>query len=492
MNESRQKNITRIIQSLIILLPGLVFVWLINIDLVPAGVFETTRAVNERSPYIDQVLPDARVEAPQQLSNAEWSQKIIGDPAFFFVHPQRFFDQVETEIRFKNSNLPIVELGILADATTGAYALEPLQNLLIDNSKWSRLVSDDIILLQRNPKFETVEDFLRQPPARSEIATYHYGLTEPYRLSGYTPTSIQTVLNVSLRGSHEFYTYIKNEDLNFVFAFMDMNRLVGEDTVTLIAIDETGKSVAEIRAQDDGNTLNDSKALGLRQLTLKATALPEGVYKIQMKASEDIFFRSIATTQQKITFLNQIWLADQVGFSEQNRTTDFVTEGKNLKLATRHASGAQTITIGRGSVAILEPYIEYEYAPPEAGLVKVNVPKSEDLLISSDGHLAFSQAQYFNPDPVRLTAESDLDRLNVNYLIAKYIPPVQDGEWLLARVKFATSNVSFEDKTWKFVLSLPTITQPDRQFFLNSVTMKFTRPKTTWNEVWGKFKEYVF
>lgn len=486
------KNVVYLLQGLIILIPCGLFFWLANIAIVPGGVFEAERAVNETSPYLDRLLPDARVETPFQEADGDWVQKIIGDPAFFFVHPQRSFDSVTAEFRFKNINVPIIEVGVLADATTGAYQLEPLQNLIIDNSTWNKISIDGKVLLQREKKYSSLETFLAAPPARSEIATYHYTLAEPYRLSDYAPSSEIKTTEVSLRGSHEFYTYIKNETLNFSFSFSDVNRQVGEDWVDVVVTNEAGQPVAEERAYDDDNTSNDAAASSPQILKISATNLPEGVYKIQMKATEDIFFRAVSTTQQKMTFLNQIWLADTVGYRDNSPTVNFWTEGKNLKFSTRHATGTQTVTVGRGTVAITEPYVEYAYAPPESGVIMAHVPTAEDLLVRADGHFAFSASQYFNPDPVRLTAETDLDRAGVNYIVAEYTSPESDGEWTVAHADFSTVNVPFTDQTWKFVISAPTVDQPDRKFLVNSIKMKFIRPATTFNELVKKIFTYVF
>ncbi|MFA6131742.1 MAG: hypothetical protein WC702_01575 [Patescibacteria group bacterium] len=486
------KIFARIIQVVIILIPCGLFFWLFNIAVVPSGVFVTSRNVNESSPYLDRLLPDARVEETFQESDGNWVQKIIGDPVFFFVHPQRSFDSIVVEYRFKNKNTPIVEAGLLADATTGAYQLEPLQNLIIDNSLWNKISIDDTILLQRQKNYETLASFLANPPALSEIAIYHYDLARPYRLSDYVPSFELKSTNVSLRGSHEFYTYIKNETLNFKFSFSDTNRQVGEDWVDIVVTNEAGQPVAEERAYDDGNTTNNSSASSLQTLIVSVPNLSEGVYKVQMKATEDIFFRAISTSQQKMTFLNQIWLADTVGYLATAPTVNFWTEGKNLKLSTRHATGAQTVSVGRGTVAITQPYLEYSYAPPETGVVAGRVPAAEDLLIRADGHFAFSYSQFFNPDPLHLTAETDLDRAGVNYIIADYTPPERAGEWLVATATFPTANVPFVDQTWKLAISAPTVNQSDRELLLNSIKIKFVRQPTTFSELVKKVFDYVF
>jgi len=486
------KFFVRLIQLIIILVPCGLFFWLANIAIVPSGIFVVTKDVNQTSPYLDRLLPDARVEGVFQESDGDWVQKIVGDPVFYFVHPQRSFDSINVEYRFKNKNTPIVEAGILADATTGAYQLEPLQNLIIDNSIWNKISADGTVLLQRQKKYETIDSFLNNPPALSEIATYHYDLSEPYRLSGYSPLSDLKTTSVSLRGSHEFYTYIKNETLNFSFVFSDMNRQVGEDWADIVVINENGQPVAEERAYDDDNTTNDALHSAVQTLKISVANLPEGVYKVQMKATEDIFFRSITTAQQKMTFLNQIWLADTVGYLEPGPAVSFWTEGKNLKFSTRHATGAQTVSVGRGTVAITEPYLEYSYAPPESGVVTVNIPSAEDLFVRADSYFAFSYSQYFNPDPVRLTAEIDLDRAGVNYIIAEYTSPERDGEWLIGRASFSAANVSFIDQTWKLAISAPTVNWPGRELLVNSIKLEFVRPPTSFVELFKKIFDYVF
>lgn len=486
MSGKKQKIIVRFIQGLIILIPCGLFFWLSIIAIVPSGVFVVERTVNERSPYLDRLLPDARVETPYQEADGDWIQKIVGDPVFFFVHPQRSFDSVKTEVRFKNTNVPIIEFGVLADKTTGAYTLEPLQNLIIDNSDWFRLEKDDIVLLQRNKKFASFDAFLAAPPKRAEIASYHYDWAAPYRLNDYQPSNevVSTVIN--LRGTHEFYTYIKNETLSFQFGLIDLNCQIGEDVVNLVVVNEVGQVVVEESLADDSNANGNCFSSGLRTMGITAADLPEGVYKIQMKAGRDIVFKFIFTNQQKITFLNQLWLAEG-GESGAN----FLTEGKNLKFVTRLAAGTQTLNVGGETVEIAAPFVEYQHAPTAAGLVAVTAPRANDLLVRANGHFAFLPSQYFNPDLFRLTAETDLDRLGINYIIAEYAPPRQDGEWLAATAILDTSNVSFDEKTWKFVISAPTAGQDDRDIFVNSIKTTFKGTPLTFGDILNKLFSYV-
>jgi len=488
VSEHLQNFSLKFVQLVIIATPIFIFFYLLNINFVPNGVFEISKTVNERSPYVNDLAPGDRVELPTQEPDGTWSQKIIDDPAFFFVHPQRFFNKGELEIRFKNTNVPFVELGVLADTTTGAYTLEPIQNLIIDNSNWLKIISDGQILLQRQQKFVSIEDFLENLPNRSEIATYHFDLNEPYRLPDYV--SSPTVVNqeIALRGSHEFYTYIKNEILNYEFVFVDENFRVGDDEVSLVVVDENSTVIGEIQVADSDEVFSVLTA------KIEIPNLPEGVYKIQMKASDDIVFRSVATSQQKMTFLNHLWISQA-----NNRVANFetpaaaITNGTILRFSTHLAKAAQTVLVnGQDSVVVSEPFFEYQYYSSEIGPFEVSASNSKDLLINTDGYLALHEWQYFNPDPVRLTAQTDLDRLGINYLVANYTPPTIDGEWLIGRAKFDLTNAAFDLNTWKFVFSLPTVDEPDREFLLNSIDTKLYRDKTSFVDFLRKIKQYVF
>ena len=289
--------ITRIIQLIIILIPLVIFVWLATQWFVPSGVFFVEHVVGEGSPFVDELGPSQRVG-----DAVDGKQAIISDPAFFFVHPHTDFEAVQLEVWFQNEELPIVELGALSGLDPDVYTLLPLHNLIIDESNWSRIEQDGLLLLQKEKVYDSIAEFFADPPSRNSVATYRTDYNVPYRISGYASTDRQQSIDVSLRGHHEFKTYIKDETLRFNFEYMDMNRDEGEDVVRITVFNEQGQPVAEARASDDGNSSDDARNSGLEYLELTAGGLAEGVYKVVMSTTRDIFFRSIKTPQQKIVF----------------------------------------------------------------------------------------------------------------------------------------------------------------------------------------------
>ncbi|MFC1788011.1 hypothetical protein ACFLZY_02220, partial [Patescibacteria group bacterium] len=411
--------ITRIIQIIIIALPSVLFGWLLVQEIVPSGVFVVNHSVEQPSPFIDQILPEQRVLGLQQDQDGDWVKTIIGDPAFFFVHPHRHFDQITTEVWFKNSGVPIVELGGLSQIEGQVYDLKPLQNLIIDQSDWFYLEDQGLTLLQRHKKYSSIKDFLEKQPDRGQIATYNYSLDQPYFLNGYQPGLELTTTNVSLRGFHVFKTYIKDEKLSFDFEYMDMNRTEGQDPITVLVFSEAGELVASQIATDDGNISNNAQPSTLQNLSISATNLSEGVYKIELKTTSDIFFRSFTTPQSKIVFMDNVRLADEVGYKENPRPVSFWTESKQLAFQTRHVEGVQMINIGTSGLDLKEPYQRFAYQIEEPGITGVLVPKG-DVEVFSSGHIAFAKNQFFNPDPVRLRYNTDLDQMEVDYIIADY------------------------------------------------------------------------
>jgi hypothetical protein len=459
--------LTRVAQLIIILAPIVIFGWLATQWFVPSGVFFVEHVVGEHSPFIDELGPSQRVS-----NIVDGEQSIIADPAFFFVHPHRDFEAVQLEIWFQNEDLPIVEIGALSGLDPDAYTLLPLHNLLIDESDWSRIEQDGLLLLQREKTYGSIADFFADPPSRDKVATYRTGYDVPYRISGYGPTDRWQTIAVSLRGHHEFKTYIKDENLQFNFEYMDMNRDEGEDVVRITVFNEQGQPVAEARAGDDGDSSDDARPSGLESLELTAGGLAEGVYKVVMSTTRDVFFRTIKTPQQKIVFLNTVFIGDEVGFSEPPRGAKIWTTTKWMRGQTRHAEGIQTLTGSSASVEIDGPYEWYPLELTGTGVESVEIPFG-DIEIVTEGKIAFSASQFFDPDPAPLSAYATFDQMEVDYVLAKYVSPRQEGDWLVADVGFLVDQIVSDEGTWKFSFSTPGILDLGAQMIVHKTNLWF-------------------
>ncbi|MBI4435386.1 hypothetical protein HY630_01835 [Candidatus Uhrbacteria bacterium] len=469
--------LTRIVQLLLLATPLVVMGWLLNrwFVLYPLGVFLVEHEVGDASPFIDELKPETRVSDVYEDEQGGGVQAITADPAFFFLHPHRkdFFDQVVFEVWFQNKSLPIVELGGLARVNPETYTLFPLHNRLIDESSWKRIDEDGLVLLQREDRYDSLADFFADPPSRDEVAVYRTNFDVPYRIEAYQPTAAVQTIDASLRGHHEFKTYIKNETLSFTFRYMDMNRDDGEDVVQVTVFNEQGQPVSEARAGDDGNTSDDAVVdHGLKELQLTAYSLPEGVYKVVMNTTRDVFFRSIQTSQQKMVFLNTLFIGDEVGYREPSEGATFYTESKRLRFQTRHAEGVQTVTAGTQTLDIAQPYEWYTLTLADEGLERMTLPTG-DVEIVTEGKFSFSPSQYFNPDPVSLNAYTTIEQLGVDYVLAEYQSPRKEGGWLVATVPFVAWDLYEEDQTWKFSFSAPLIEELGAELLVHRIDTRF-------------------
>jgi len=481
----------RIIQRLIILAPFVLGAWLVWQEFVPSGTFVVEKNVGVSSPFLDELLPGSRVSSPEKDAQGDMAQTLTGDPVYFFAHPHRSFDTVTAEIWFKNTMVPMVEFGGFASSENEAFDLYPLQNLLLDQSSWTRIQEGNHLLLQRDPTYPSIEDFFASPPPVEKVATYHEDWSVPYHPVSYTPSSLYQATAISFRGHHTIKTYVKNETLSFSFSYMDMNREEGSDPLQILVFNSLGQVVAEARQGDDG--VSDATAFpsSLQTIMIEAADLPEDVYKIELNVGRDIFFRSVTTPQQKWVFVRSLFLADEVGYRETALGVQLITNGKQFSFETRHAEGVQEIQVGGQTVSITTPFETVTQKIVQPGLVVLSVPLG-DMDIQSDGYIAMSAQTFFQPDPVPLTAQIDLETSGVDYVLAEYVSPRQEGNWWVAKVTFDASILAKEQGAWKFAFSLPGINEQEGSMEVGKIKMTWMRPSLTWASFWEAVRSYVF
>lgn len=471
----------RSIQLIFVAIPIVLFGWLATQWMVPSGVFFVSHEVGDSSAFIDSLKPNQRV-LPVESMNGESRQAIVDDPVFFFLHPHRSFEQIDLEVWFQNDQLPLIEIGGLTSTQPERYTLKPLHNNVIDQSDWHRIDAAGMVLLQREQKYENLEDFYTNPPARERVATYRAELSTPYRMSGYAPKSVAQTIEASLRGHHEFKTYIKDENLRFTFEYQDMNRDEGPDAFQALVFNEEGLPVAEARAADDGNDSDDQQATGLERAELNVGGLDEGVYKVVINTTRDVFIRKIHTTQQKLVFLNTIYIGDEVGYREDPQGATLWTGTEYASMQTRHAGGVQEVQVDGDVLSISEPYEWYE-TELGAGVSSIALPAG-DVEVVLEGKIALNKNQYFNPDPVNITAYSSLEDLGVDYVLAQYRSPREEGDWLVATVSFSSEELfAEEDGTWKISFSTPRIEDIEAEVFIHQINTWFYRELGDWEDL---------
>jgi len=252
-----------VIRVFLWLVLAVILSWFAYFKIVPSGKISYVYNFSKLSFFIGKLSPAERVIANQG------SAEVRGDPVYFSLRPPRRFEQASVTIKFKNTtDFPVVELGLLNDKIAWGYDLKPLENKIIDQLSlvWPAVNSQNgIRLIEREKKYDTVEEFLSNLPASNEIALYDYSLKNNFLLDKYQPAKEKQLVNYSFRGAYQFYTYIKNEELDYVFEFTDLNANRDNDPVDIKVYSADGLIRTEHIADDlaeHGAALALSERLG--------------------------------------------------------------------------------------------------------------------------------------------------------------------------------------------------------------------------------------
>ena len=389
------------------------------------------------------------------------SNVVIGDPAYFSLFVPRRFEKARLTVEFKNqTDRPIIEAGVLVDKRVWNYDLKPLQNKAVDSlfDSWSALLEDDLALFQRQKEYDSIGDFLKNPPAAERVAAYNYDLRQDFTLPGYSPASTTRNICRPIGGAYQFYTYIKDEELSFDFSFRDLNKNSDPDPIDVFVYYEDQELYSE-SLDDDGGQGGEDKSFKLR-----LSQLPEGVYKIGVRANSDIVTRSISTPQSKMAFINKVSLADA---PEISCGRNLFTGSRQLQFMTALADRLGRVKIHQVSgdafseiVDIVETYKQYETGQVLPPFSEVIMP-SDGIVVSGDGLFSFSAEEYFDPRLKKAGEGFDPDEQGVDFVIARYAPPTKDGDWSVASADFDLTNVYKEDGKHSFLISIPGLRAED-------------------------------
>ncbi len=424
---------------------GVVF-FLLWQGVVPLGEITYSSDLKDGNDFIGKLDPDTRIE--------DGGRRIIGDPVYFSLRTPRSFQSVELEILYRNEDFPLLEAGMLIDGDRWRYQTQPLENRIIDEllEDWHVLKENGLLLLQKQQGFQSKDDFLNNLPDFSEIAVYNYNLDREFILPDYKATSSSQTIDLDFRGSYEFYTYIKEEDLEFEFQVQDKNENEGPSPININLFFQ-GKLIDNEYLPDDGVVEAIGEKTPPRRVSLKTEDLPEGVYKIELKANDDIITRQISTSQQKLSFANQVRLA------EEARSHEFYVTGRELSAQVSNPAYRQALVLDSEELPLTQAYKRF--------ITKLDChpcfldTESGGLILSSDGVFSLSQEALIDPSINRVDANLDVEREGIEYILAEYTPPEKKGDYRLARARFDLSSAYKEDGEYGLMLSVPGLRAED-------------------------------
>jgi hypothetical protein len=489
----------RIIWAGTLLVAVFVLVWL---AIIPFGKATYSTNFHGFNDFIGPLTPKDRV-----VVGDDKIPEIIGDPAYFSLRTSRTFNQAKLTVKFQaDPSLPIIEAGVSKDGRTWQYDLQPLYNFKIEElmKNWNVLSEletlpvsrgashpsqggDKLILLQRNKVFGSIDEFLKNPPLTDKIALYNYDWPEQYKLPDYQPRNSTTTLCRPLVGAYQFYTYIKNETLADDFVFQDLNKNSEADPIDAYVF-YRDKIIASEHLDDDGVITDNGEQKPWRHLKLNLANMPEGVYKISVRANGDIVTRTITTAQSKIAFINNLPLADT---PEVSCGRTFFTNSHTLSVQTSHPDKLGVIQIIKNNnlsssaedLNINEAYKIFtasDLSSAGSWIILAN----DGVLLTGDGLFSLDAGSIIDPRLNTVDVNFDADSAGVDYVLARYSPPIKQGDWFVAQADFDLTNAFRLWDKYYFLISAPGLaTSSDMKIKNIKIDLSGT---TLWQKIFKK------
>lgn len=482
------------------MIPLSIFFWLIYKDLVVSGRLNASYDFENRSPFITVLRPQSRVSDIMTTKDGDYFQNIKQEPIYFDVRLPRKFQKAEVKIKYKNFDQTIFEIGAMTDRERWNFDLKPIENkainfLLQDKFHWSHIEEGDTLLFQKNKKYEKIDDFIEKLPPLETLAVYNYNIEKDFFLPKYSKKEGGVEINKTLRGSHRFYTYIKDEPLDITLLLQDVNRHSGDDYVG-IDVYYHDQGVYRDFFKIDTNSSDDRKMSETKEVKIYLPDFREGAYRVEITTpSDDIFIRKISTQQDYIAFINKIYLGDNVGYTDEHfdekiSSTKIYTNGKIIGAITSHIEGLQDLVISKKVYTVSETHKKY-YFDTSFGMKEMLVPRN-DIIIETRGLLSFSSGQFFNPEITTLSDGTGVNFEDIDYVITQYSQgkELEDG-WRENSVIFDVSKYDTEDDEIHFTLSLPYIQQDDEGIAISEIAVTLIDDPMTPKLLLEKIKDYV-
>ncbi len=394
--------------------------------------------------------------------------KMIGDPLYFYVRAPRSFSQAIMTIKYRFSsndliktNYTNIETGVLLDKNNWNYNLYPVFNNKLNEifSTWPLIKNEEVVLAQQNKKFSKLSDFVEHNDFSTSVF-YNYNLNYNYILPNYQAKTNETLNISNLQGSYSFYTYIKDENLKVDFSFLNKNNK--NNQALSIFVYYQNNLIFDESLKPDIFSL-DSPV----NFNLNLSNLPEGVYKVEVKASDDFLTPSLISHNSKLVFINRVWFYDlKNGFT-------LWSNRNNFKIKSFSAQCLNKISINEENFIIDEIYKQFDFSSTIQNDLNKITSKSCGLLIENNALFSLTPESFFNPVLNKLNEDTDLN--SIDTIVANYREPLKEGDYYVSEIKMDLSSALRDDSGYRFIISAPFLKNlnPEEYLEIKEIKIEF-------------------
>ena len=410
---------------------------------VPLGQVEYSWQPGTAPAFISKLTPNERAALDER---GLW--QLSGSPVYFSLRTTRPYNHLKLTIRYRGNASALGEVGVMVDGFLKRYDLQPFYNNFLDSllaeKRWSVLEENGVMLLQRTAKYDSFKAFWAKPPKAEEVAVFNYSWPTPTKLKDYKPGPGYT-MEYPIVGTMEMLVYIKNERLSLQLEAVDLHKNDKNDEAVLELRNEQGQLVASEKMVDNGTWRRGQPEL--KQLSMVKDDLPEGLYRLSWRASDEIQINKLVTAQSKFTFVSRLKLA------LFNQQLNFALSGPNLQAATIEPMALQKIQVASTSYAVSESYRNFTWSLPCQSVCPLVLAKG-GLILATNGYLAPEAKAMIRPAVSKIDAFFQLDP-KIKYIIANYRQPLDRDGWQVATVDLDLSKAYRENGRYGLLLNLP-------------------------------------
>ncbi len=433
-------------------------------------IFGSTIELKEKE--ISALTPGSRIK--KVLRSDSVVQKQLED-LIYFTTKSVGYDKAKVRVTYINGNLDQDILLGFKDKNDWHYKTKPVYLSLVDKIDWYRTDISTPALYQKVKTFNSFDEFIKNPPQDKVVGTYY--LEDNYSektLDGYSPKHIPTKLEVPLRGSHTFYTYINSEPFTLKVSKQDLNWYEGEDKVK-IQVSKNGKILTDKTIPDDGITDRSQKFKPPQSDEIKYEGgNPEnGLYKINLIGGTDTIIKSIESSFSLLAFQGPIYLVSGSpaynGSLVNGPPNVLFTDANKLTFRTFHTSSLQKIEVNGELVDINEADKDFEHNTG-TNRNEIKIPTG-DVIVNGPGYFSFAKEQFFTPyiyKKFEVKGKEDLDK--VDYLLTDYVKPFNlDDDWRQSEIEFDLKDAIYTKDKLSWIIRAPGLKEKGNSILIKEI-----------------------